>query len=657
MCDILDGVMNNLNPQQREVVEGAQGPCLVLAGAGSGKTNTIVHRVARLLEQGIAPWRILLLTFTNKAANEMMTRCEGLVGAPSRQIWGGTFHHMGNRILRAHAADLGFTSKFTILDEDDRKRLLKQSLKNFGDPPERPIKPEVIGSMMSAATNTMAPIDEYVKARFSRAQYLPQWFVDFKFFFERRKQELNAMDFDDLLSQWLRLLREHEPVAQKWSERFQYILVDEYQDINLLQDEIVQQLSSVHHNLLVVGDDAQSIYGFRGANVDHIRQFPKRFPDARTFPLTINYRSTPEILELANTALKRHSQAFKKELTAQRPSGPQPTLIEPLTLEEEAREIIDQIQAHVREGLTLNDQAVLFRGSASSITMELELQRAGIPYILRGGLRFFEQAHVKDMVATARVMNYWADELAWLRFAELLPGVGPAASAKIWAVIKATPREQLNNALDRQPVVKVHLSPIIAHLRGSAIDLAKDLLEWLNGWYWQYLEDNYDDAGERYDDCVAFCSFVSRYTDREQLFADIALSERFEKDSADTTQEPRLVCSTIHQAKGLEWSVVYLIGFTDGALPHYRSLNSLEELEEERRLLYVAITRAKDELVLSSAREGIGGQYAIPSRFLEELRRHLSSAQELDDDGLPIIDVSGKPVGILDKILLMKKMR
>ncbi|MBI5135359.1 ATP-dependent helicase [Candidatus Uhrbacteria bacterium] len=648
---------SRLNPQQQTVVDNAEGPCLVLAGAGSGKTKTIVHRVARLLETGISPWHILLLTFTNKAANEMMARCEAMFGASSRQIWGGTFHHIGNRILRQHAQDIGFTSRFTILDEDDRKRLLKQSLKQFGEAPERPLKPEVVGSIVSAATNTMVAIDVYAKQRFSHTQYLPQWFLEFNQFFARRKKELNAMDFDDLLLLWLALLKDHPSAAQKWSERFEYILVDEYQDINLLQDEIVQALSSVHHNLLVVGDDAQSIYGFRGANVDHIRAFPRRFPQAKTFPLTINYRSTSEILGLANTALKRHAQAFQKELSAQRGAGESPRLIEPLTLEEEAQWIIDQIQTRVREGLSLNDQAVLFRASASSITLELELQRAGVPYILRGGLRFFEQAHIKDMVATARILNYWADELAWLRFAELLPGVGPAASTKIWALIKSTSQQELNIALDRNPAIKTHLTPVVNHLRGNTADLATQLTDWLNGWYHQYLEDNYDDAGQRYDDCAAFCSFVSRYTDREQLFADIALSEQFEHDDAGAPHQPRLVCSTIHQAKGLEWSVVYLIGLTDGALPHYRSLNSLEELEEERRLLYVAITRAKDHLVFSSAREGIGGQYALPSRFLEELRPSLVGAQELDDEGLPVIDVSGKPIGILDKILLMKKMR
>lgn len=652
-----DSIINLLNSQQRVVVTEGDGPCLVLAGAGSGKTKTIVHRVAYLLSQGVEPSDILLLTFTNKAAREMMERCNALLGHTSHGIWGGTFHHIANRMLRQEAGRVGYTPRFTILDEDDKKKLLKQSIKVFGEPPERAIKPEVIGSLLSYSTNTLTPIQEVVKMRFSHADQLSQWFIDFAIFFRKRKKELNAMDFDDLLVYWLELVSGQSDRAQAWQRRFRYVLVDEYQDINRLQDAIVERLASVHHNLLVVGDDAQSIYGFRGADVDHIRSFPQRFPHARMFPLTINYRSTPEILEVANAALKEHHQAFKKELQAQRGSGVRARLWEPLTLQEEAQAVIDEIRHNQGNGISLNDQAVLFRASASSITMELELQRAGIPYILRGGTRFFEQAHIKDMVSAAKVMQYWHDELAWARLSELLPGVGPAAAARIWTAMKDASPEQLDEALARNPSVQNLLKPIISHLKTSSADLATRLTEWFNGWYRNYLEHTYDDAQERSDDCVALCSFVSHYTDPEQLFADIALSERFEKDSAELTNTPRLVCSTIHQAKGLEWSTVILIGLVDGALPHYRSLNSLLELEEERRLLYVAVTRAKDELILSSAREGIGGQYALPSRFIEDIKHALDRPQEIDSDGFPVIDIGGKPLGILDKVMLLQKRR
>ncbi len=650
-------ILDSLNPQQRIVVTEGDGPCLVLAGAGSGKTKTIVHRVAYLLSQGIEPSEILLLTFTNKAAREMMERCGALLGHASQGIWGGTFHHIANRILRQEAGRVGFTPRFTILDEDDKKKLLKQSIKAFGEPPERAIKPEVIGSLLSFAANTLTPIEEVVKMRFSRADQLQPWFSAFEVSFQKRKKELNAMSFDDLLVYWLELVSGQSDRAVAWQKRFQYVLVDEYQDINRLQDAIVEQLASVNKNLLVVGDDAQSIYGFRGADVDHIRSFPKRFPGARMFPLTINYRSTPEILNVANAALKEHAQAFQKELHAQRPSGVTARLLEPLTLEEEAQAVIDEIRRNESAGLSLNDQAVLFRASASSITLELELQRSGIPYILRGGMRFFEQAHVKDMVAAAKVMKYWHDELAWGRLTELLPGVGPAAAARIWAVMKEASPNELEEALTRNPSVHALLKPILPHLNNSGVDLATQLTEWLNGWYRQYLEDNYDDAQERFDDCIAFCSFVSHYTDMEQLFADIALSERFEHDSAELTNTPRLVCSTIHQAKGLEWSTVILIGLVDGALPHYRSLNSLLELEEERRLLYVAVTRAKDQLILSSAREGIGGQYALPSRFIDDIKHAIDRPQGLDDDGLPVIDIGGKPLAILDKVMLLQRRK
>ncbi len=652
-----DSILNLLNPQQRVVVTEGDGACLVLAGAGSGKTKTIVHRVSYLLSQGVEPGDILLLTFTNKAAREMMERCTALLGHASQGIWGGTFHHIANRILRQEAGRVGFTPRFTIMDEDDKKKLLKKSIKSFGEPPERAMKPEVIGSLLSYAANTLTPIEEVVHMRFSRVDQLPQWFRDFDTFFRARKKELNAMDFDDLLVYWLELVSGESERARAWRERFRYVLVDEYQDINRLQDAIVERLASHHKNLLVVGDDAQSIYGFRGADVDHIRSFPKRFPTARMFPLTINYRSTPEILGVANAALKEHQQAFQKELRAERPHGVRARLLEPLTLEEEAQAVIDEVRRNQRNGISLNDQAVLFRASASSVTMELELQREGIPYILRGGMRFFQQAHIKDMVAAAKVMRYWHDELAWGRLTELLKGVGPAAATRIWMVMKEVSPDDLEEALAHNPGVATLLKPILRHLKDNGTDLATRLNEWLNGWYRTYLEENYDDAQERTDDCIAFCSFVSKYTDTEQLFADIALSERFEKDATEGNDTPRLVCSTIHQAKGLEWSSVILIGLVDGALPHYRSLNSLLELEEERRLLYVAVTRAKDQLILSSAREGIGGQYALPSRFIEDIKHVIDRPQGVDDDGLPVIDIGGKPLGILDKVMLLRKIK
>jgi len=646
----MENIHQSLNPQQLDVVLNADGACLVLAGAGSGKTKTIVHRVAHLIRNGIDPSEILLLTFTNKAAKEMMARCELLLGGKSKGLWGGTFHHIAHRMLRTGAGRVGFTSSFTILDQEDRKRALKQAVKQFGEPPELTMKPEVIGSLLSYSANTLIPIGEVVKERFSRVVNLPQWMMEFQTFFQRRKRELNAMDFDDMLTYWLKLLKEHANTKE-----FMYLLVDEYQDINRVQDAIVEELSQKTGNILVVGDDAQSIYGFRGADVDHIRNFPQRFRAAKIFPLTINYRSTPEILNLANASLMSHAAAFKKELTAQRSTGSAPELIEPLTMDDEAQEIIRRIRKHERAGIPLTEQAILFRATSSSLVLELQLQREGIPYVLRGGLRFFEQAHIKDCIAAAKVVALWHDELAWTRLAELLPGVGPANAAKIWGVMKGVKREELEQLFHQFPQLQQTLQPILPLLQitsGSA--LADYLGNWVNTWYRKYLEDNYDDGQDRYDDCMAFCAFVANYNSPDQLFADMALSEQFQKGSAVTEQKPHLVCSTIHQAKGLEWQVVYLIGLTDGALPHYRSLEKLEDLEEERRLLYVAITRAKDRLVLSSARESQGGNYAIPSRFLDSLRPVLQT-QELDDDGLPVINLDGEPVGILDKILLLKK--
>lgn len=657
-----------LNAEQLDVVLHGDGPCLVLAGAGSGKTRTLVYRVAYLVEKGIPPDRILLVTFTNKAAREMLSRVEVLLRATPKGLWGGTFHHVGNRILRQYATKLGYTSGFGILDEDDATAMVKSVVAAAPDIPKEQYFPkaDVLADLFSFAANAQKPIAELARRRF---RHLPPSVVPIVEALAKqyvaKKRAANVLDFDDLLVQWLRLLEEQQGVRERLAGQFRYILVDEYQDTNPIQARIVRLLGSRHGNVLVVGDDAQSIYSFRAADIRNILRFPKDFPKTKTYKLETNYRSTPEILALANSAIVQNRQQFKKRLHTHRGRGTKPILVRLLDGDQQASFIAQRILELQEEGCNLREIAVLFRATAQIIELELELGKRNIPYRVRGGLRFFEQAHIKDVVAHFRILSNPRDEIAWKRVVQLQPGIGAAAAEKIWQHVQAA--HDLSAALGTEPA---GLTPRAAEgfrrtskvLGGMQRDgerfIATGIAGILDASYRSYVEAAFENPEERLEDLEQLASFAAQYRNLDRFLADVTLSEGFrgERLAAEYGETDEVLLTTIHQAKGLEWKTVFILSLAQGLFPHRSALADAEELEEERRLFYVAVTRAQDELYLTypiiSSSFRTGRAINHPSVFLTELPSELYDEWEIE--GVPTMQLeeegSGE-TGILDRYL------
>ena len=431
-----------LNPQQLAVVKAAGGPILVIAGAGSGKTRVVTYRVAYLIESGVDPASILLVTFTNKAAREMLHRVGLLVpgaGEVGGRVWGGTFHHIGNRILRRHAPLVGYQPNYTILDREDAKSLMEACITDLKINPKgsRFPKGEVLEDLVGVSVNTRRPIDELVLDRYPFFYDLLDDIRAVSEHYRNRKRELNAMDFDDLLFYWEVLLREHPEVRARYGEQFEHILVDEYQDTNRIQADIVDLLAERNGNIMVVGDDSQSIYSFRGANFANILTFPERYPAAKIFKLEVNYRSTPQILHLANASIIHNRYQFPKELRTIRPAGPMPSLVPTQDIMEQASFVAQRVAEMQEGGTALSQIAVLYRAHYHSMELQMELTRRGIPFEVRSGLRFFEQAHIKDVSAYLKIICNPLDELAWKRVLLLYPRIGKATAEKIWRMISA----------------------------------------------------------------------------------------------------------------------------------------------------------------------------------------------------------------------------
>src|SRR6266542_3689555 len=427
---------NELNPQQRAAVTAPPGPALVIAGAGAGKTRTLIYRVAFLLEQGIPADRILLLTFTNKAAKEMMRRVTDLLGGDLSSLWGGTFHSIGNRILRRHADLLGYARNFTILDREDAKDLIVACLdeagidmKTSGFP-----KADVLADIFSLAMNTGKALRQIIEEQYDDLAPLAPQIEGMARRYAERKRADGVMDFDDLLVLWLKLLRDHAEVREQYQRRFQFILVDEYQDTNKLQSDLIDLLAERHHNVMVVGDDSQSIYSWRGADFHNIFQFPQRYPETTIYKIETNYRSTPEILSLANAAIAANARQYAKQLTATRQSGVKPVLVPCGDAGEQAAFVARRVLALRDEGMNLNDLAVLYRSHFHALELQLELTRRNIPFSITSGIRFFEQSHIKDVAAYLKLVCNPRDELAFKRLARLLPGIGGKGADKLWQV-------------------------------------------------------------------------------------------------------------------------------------------------------------------------------------------------------------------------------
>ncbi len=645
-----------LNPEQLAVVENGNGPCLVLAGAGSGKTRTITYRVAHLLEQGVRPDEILLVTFTNKAAREMVHRVESLpmeVQDKVRLPWSGTFHHIAFRLLKHYGALIGYQNNFTVLDTEDSKDILKLSAKVEGvDRTEKRFpSPAVIQSLISYSRNASRSLVEVLEERYPKWADLADVIGRIAADYSRRKIAANAMDFDDLLTNLYRLLAAHDNVRQKLAEQFKYVLVDEYQDTNKIQALIIQALSSVHNNVLVVGDDAQSIYSFRAADIQNILDFEAHYPGAKIFKLETNYRSTPDILDVANEVIANNTKQYKKELKSIKDRFTKPEVRAFLDQAEEGEFVAQRILELRDEGVALSNMAVLFRAAFHSQAVELELNKRNIPYEYRGGIRFFERAHVKDALAFLRIYSNQKDTIAWSRVLAMQTGIGPAAAEKIIQMILPL-EERLND---------YHLDVVSQSLPARARvgwndfgviwnRLVRDveteagpselLFAVLDSKYMEYLEAEYPDFRERRDDLEQLANLAERETDLAKFLAESVLQEQFAKPGA-TTDDEKLILSTIHQAKGLEWEAVFILNVSAGQFPHERSLNEDGGLEEERRLFYVAVTRAKKHLHLSYPLTGNLHSYLQgPSPFLSEVNRDLLEFVDVGNNSLVFSDPS-----------------
>ena len=431
-----------LNEQQFAAVSAPPGPALVLAGAGSGKTRTLTYRVAYLLENGVEPSHILLLTFTNKASREMLHRVGSLVSHDLSDLWGGTFHSIGNRLLRRHPLEAGYREGFNVMDREDADSLLQGALLELqgGKVSELPVKPSVVGEVLSYAANVCRPLPEVINERFPQLEDWIPLIQSAGEAYAQRKLAANVLDFDDLLSASVRLLNGRPAVAEVYQRRFHFVLVDEYQDTNPLQSEFIDLLSARHRNLMAVGDDAQAIYSWRGADYKNILSFGQRYPGAHIYKLETNYRSTPEILEVAYSAIEGMQTPLRKELISARKSGELPRLIPLHTGEQQARFVVSRMLELFDEGTRWEQMAVLYRAHYHSMELQMELTRAGIPFQITSGLRFFEQAHVKDVSAFLKFVVNPFDEVAFKRVVKLLPGVGERSADGLWKGFSATER-------------------------------------------------------------------------------------------------------------------------------------------------------------------------------------------------------------------------
>ncbi len=620
-----------LNPEQLDVVLHGDGPCLVLAGAGSGKTRTITYRVAYLLEKGVSAQNILLVTFTNKASKEMIGRVSKLASL-DRLGWAGTFHHIAYRILILYAPLLGYKQNFTILDSEDSKDLLKLCIKQEGG--EREAKrfpsPQVILSIISFARNSNTSISHIIAEQHSKWEDFTETILRIASEYEKRKKQANAMDFDDLLVNLYLILLNSESVRKKFATQFEYILVDEYQDTNKIQAAIIKLFASVHKNVLVVGDDAQSIYSFRAADIQNILDFEKDYGTGKMFRLDINYRSTPDILDLANNSIAQNKNQYQKALKSVRDRFLKPQVHTFTDQQEEAEFVAKKILELQEEGMQLSHMAVLFRAAFHSQALEIELTKRGIPYDYRGGVRFFERAHIKDALAFLRIFSNQNDMIAWSRVLTMQVGIGPAAAQKILEQVTHMPLHDYGSlsqlvSARAQVGFKDFLSIYNGLIQSDATPSGL-ILAVKNSKYKEYLESEHPDFRERLQDLEQLAVFAQKESDLAKFLAEASLQESYasaQTRDADSEQD-KLVLSTIHQAKGLEWSAVFVINVSSGQFPSDRSLAETKGTEEERRLFYVAITRAKQYLylsypLLSFSASMLGG----PSMFLEEIDRDL----------------------------------
>ncbi|MBI1810221.1 MAG: ATP-dependent helicase [Gemmatimonadetes bacterium] len=624
-----------LNEAQARAATHPDGPLLVIAGAGTGKTRTLVHRVALLLERGIRPERILLLTFTRRSAQEMLARAERLVGSVSRSVHGGTFHATAHRLLRRYGEAAGLPAGFTIMDQSDAGDLMQLSRAKLGlgEKKKRFPKKETLHHVYSRHVNTEIPVAAILSEEY------PQ-FVEFEEEFGRvfadytaRKAERNLVDYDDLLLFWAMLVETDGPLAQRISGLYDHILVDEYQDTNHLQSRILRGMCRTHANLTVVGDDAQSIYSFRGATIRNILDFPHHFPGAAIVPLEENYRSTQPILDCTNTLISRAEERYTKNLYTHRTGGEKPWLVTAHDEPAQTRFVVDRLLELHEEGVPLREMAVLFRAGYMSADLEIELTARGIPFEKWGGLKFLEAAHVKDVLAFLRVLENPRDDVSWYRLLMLMPGIGDVTARG--AIDAMAQLAWSSDAFGRyQPPPRARaahgaLVELLDQLRAGPAEadgLVTHEIARVRRLYDDILRERYDRVEPRLADLDQLQTISGGYSSRAAFLSAIALEPPqatqdlgFGSGSEDDT----LVLSTAHSAKGREWDAVFVIWAVDGYFPMARALGDDEQIEEERRLMYVAMTRARNHLFITYPLNVYdtrrGSDYSIDqlSRFLD----------------------------------------
>ncbi|MDF7806565.1 ATP-dependent helicase [Pontiellaceae bacterium B12219] len=626
---------DELNEEQYAAVTAPDGPALVVAAAGTGKTRTLIYRLAYLVtEKNVQPWEVLLLTFTNKAAREMLERATSLIDRPFDRGFSGTFHSFANRLLRKHAGLIGFGNDFSILDSDDSKKLVRSCMDDLKIDKKHFPKPEVILSLLGVTSGRMGDLAVAVNDHFELTDVNAEQVLNVLEQYQARKKEQNAMDFDDLLVYALKLLDEHENVRSRYQSEFRYVLVDEYQDTNAIQERLVHQLIAGHGNLMVVGDDFQSIYSWRGADYRNFLDFEKRYPDATTYKLQTNYRSTPEILDVANSVIAGNPEQFQKELRPVRSSQTRPHLFRPRDGSIQARYVIEKAKELNRRGMSFSEMCVLYRSHFHAMELQMELSRASLPYVLTSGVRFFEQAHIKDVCAVLKVLANPNDELAFTRLIELFPKVGPKTALKIFRKFggrcnfqRSETIEEVGAALPKaaQPEWE-KIAPIFAAYREENLqnDPGEIIFRFGKEFYSEFMVENFDNHKYRQEDIDGLIDFTAKFETTEEFLSEIALQSNLDGEVSAEPDAPAdaLRLSTVHQAKGLEWKAVFILFACEDMFPSKKAAEESGDAEE-RRLFYVAVTRAEDELFICAPmvrRQRDGGIIFLdPSRFIAEI--------------------------------------
>ena len=649
---------DDLNEEQLNIVDNIKGPMIVIAGAGSGKTRTITYSVAKLMENGINPSEIMLVTFTNKAASEMLHRVKKLLGKEPKGIWGGTFHSLANRFIRNYTHLAGLKPRYSIIDQSDSYSLMKLSLENLFPNYKLMNFPNTkqCFKILSYMINTNRSIKQVLKWKyphFLKEDIITKLETLFSNYHERKLKN-NLVDFNDLLVLWNKLLDEKE-IAYNIAEKINYILVDEYQDTNHIQAEIILKIAQINQNIMVVGDDAQSIYSFRGADFKNLLNFGKKLNQIEKHKITYNYRSTPEILDLANNSIKNNQIQFQKIMKSVRESIVKPKYVIVLNERDQASFIIKEILHYKSKGIKLSDIAILYRSNFHSIILQRELQANALPFEVRSGISFFEQAHIKDLIAHLRIIFNPYDELAWNRIFKIIPNLGKVSAQKIFKIITLLrePLRELKNFnnldlnIKKEKVPKQTVNHMLQYFKPfEEFNLHSNpsyVLQKIRKLIRPYILKNFENFKDRLKDIDAIIQLSSEYKTLSAFLDDLNLnmsefSTNIKESTNNEKQNNRVVLSTIHKAKGLEWKVVFIISLSEHLFPPSHNRENELDIEEERRIFYVALTRAKDDLFLISPKSANSYKKTVflqPSRFVNELD---SSLYEVIDYSINLVE-------------------